>query len=69
MLQKQIKNLFTQNQRNQEDVEELEQHGRRLCLSIDGAPTKEKETSEDILQKVMSLCSDAEINIPDMAYD
>ena len=69
MLQKQIKNLFTQNQRNQEDVEELEQHGRRLCLSIDGVPTKEKETSDDILQKVMSLCSDAEINIPDMAYD
>ena len=30
MLQEQIKNLFKQNQRNQEDVEELEQYGRGL---------------------------------------
>ena len=69
MLQEQIKNLFTQNQRNQEDVEELEQYGRRLCLRIDGVPTEEKETSEDVLQKVRSLYSDAEMDIPDMAYD
>ena len=67
--QEQIKNLFTQNQRNQEDVEELEQYGRRLCLWIDGVPTEEKETSEDVLQKVMTLCSDAKIYILDMAYD
>ena len=69
MLQEQIKNLLTQNQRNHEDVEELEQYGRRLCLRIDGVPTEEKETSKDLLQKIMSLCSDAEIDIPDMAYD
>ena len=31
MLQEQIKNFFTQNQRNQEDVEELEQYGRGLA--------------------------------------
>ena len=30
MSQEQIKNFFTQNQRNQEDVEELEQYGRGL---------------------------------------
>ena len=52
MLQEQIKNLFTKNQRNQKDVEELEQFGRRLCLRIDGVPTEEKETSKDVLQKV-----------------
>ena len=69
MLQEQIKNLFTQNQRNQEDVEELEQYGRRLHLQIDGVPTEIKETSEDVLQKVMSTCSNAEIDILDTAYN
>ena len=69
MLQEQIKNLLLQNQRNQEDVEELEQYGRRLCLRIDGVPSEEKETSEDVLKKVMTLCSDAEVDIPDMAFD
>ena len=34
MLQEQIKNFFTQNQRNQEDVEELEQYGRGLPSDI-----------------------------------
>ena len=69
MLQEQIKNLLLQNQRNQEDVEELEQYGRRLCLRIDGVPSEEKETSEDVLKKVMTLCNDAEVDIPDMAFD
>ena len=69
MLQEQTKNLFVQNWRNKKDAEKLEQFGRRLCLWIDGVPTGEKETSEDVLQKVKSLCSDAEIDIPDMAYD
>ena len=33
------------------------------------SPQKKKETSKDGLQNVMSLCSDAETDIPDMAYD
>ena len=70
MLQEQIKNIVTQNQKNQKDVEELEQYDRRLCLRIDAVPNTEvKETTEDVLQKVMSLCSDVEIDILDMAYD
>ena len=68
MLQEQIKNLFTQDQRNQEDVEELEQYGRRLWFRIDGVPTEEKETNADVLQKIMSLCSDAEIDILFVVY-
>ena len=47
----QIKN----NQKNQEDVKELLQYGRRLCLRIDG---------DDVLQNVMSLWSDADIDLP-----
>ena len=54
MLQEQIKILFTQNQRNQEDVEELEQYGRRLRLQIDGVPIEEEETSDGVLQKIIS---------------
>ena len=46
ILQEQIKDLFMQNQKNQEDVEELEQYDRRLCLRRDEVPTEEKETSE-----------------------
>ena len=42
MLQEQMNILFTQNQRNQEDVKELEQYGRRLYLQIAGVPTEEK---------------------------
>ena len=30
---------------------------------------RKKKKRRDVLQKVMSLCSDAEIDIPDMAYD
>ena len=69
MIQEQIKNLFMQNQRNQEEVEEVEQYGRRLCLRINGVPTEEGETNKDVLHKVMPLCSDAEINNPNTAHN
>ena len=69
MLQEQVKNLMKQSQTNQKDVEELEIYGRRLCLRIDGISTEENETSEDVLQKIKSLCNKAEVDIPDMAFD
>ena len=34
-----------------------------------GVPSEENETSEDVLKKVMTLCNDAEVDIPDMAFD
>ena len=52
MLQEQIKSIFTQNQRNQENVEELEQYGRRLCLQKDGVPTEKKRNKRRCLAKV-----------------
>ena len=33
------------------------------------SPQKRKETSGEVQQKLITLCSDAEIDIPDMAYD
>ena len=32
--------IFTQNQRNQENVEELEQYVKRLCIRTNGVPTE-----------------------------
>ena len=69
MLQEQVKYLMQQNQTNQENMEELEQYGRRLCLRIDGIPTEKNEKSEDVLEKVKSLCHKAEVDIPDLAFD
>ena len=37
--------------RMEDDSEELEQYGRRLCLRIEGVPSAEKETSEEVLEK------------------
>ena len=51
MLQEQIKSIFTQNQRNQENVEELEQYGRRLCLQKDGVPTEKKKKQAKMFSK------------------
>ena len=46
MLQEQIKNLLLQNQRNQEDVEEPEQYGRRLCLRTSESPQKKMKPAK-----------------------
>ena len=54
---------------NQENNEELEQYGRRLCLCIDGIPLKNNETSEDVLDSVKNLFGLAEVNIPDVVVD
>ena len=43
LLQKQISELEKENIKNCVDSEENEQYGGRLCLKIDGIPTKKKE--------------------------
>ena len=35
--------------------EELEQNGRRLCVRIDGVPTVDNETSDEVLDNVKYL--------------
>ena len=49
--------------------EDLEQYGRRLCIRIEGIPTTDNETSEEVLRKVQSLINKAECDIPDVAID
>ena len=49
--------------------EELEQYWRRLCLRVDGIPSVENETSDEVLGKVMSLMQKAECDIPEVVID
>ena len=44
MLKHQVSELRRSNISNQNNHGELEQHGRRLCLRIDGVPTKLSES-------------------------
>ena len=49
--------------------EELEQYDRRLCLRIDGLPTKANESSDDVLDSVKSLFKEAKVDIPESIID
>ena len=49
----------------QQANEELEQYGRRLCVRIDGVPTVDNETSDEVLSKVKSLIKETSCDIPD----
>ena len=49
--------------------EELEQYGRRCCLRIEGVPSLENESSDDVLGKVKSLITESGCKIPDVAID
>ena len=53
----------------QSENEELEQYGRRLCIRVEGFPTTDNETWEEVLKKVQSLINEAECAIPDEAID
>ena len=53
----------------QSESEELERYGRRLCIRVEGVPTTDNETLEEILKKVKSLKNEAECDIPDVAID
>ena len=69
MLQNQVAELRKISQKNHEENEELEQYGRRLCLRIDGVATEKDETSDDVLEKVVEMCKEANIDIPDVVID
>ena len=53
----------------QNNHEELEQYGRRLCLWNDGVPTKTNESSDDVLDSVKSLFKEAKVDIPESVID
>ena len=44
MLQNKILEIKKQNLQNHQEIEELEQYGRRLCLRFEVIPAKKNET-------------------------
>ena len=46
--------------------EELEQHGRRCCLKIEGVPSVENQSSGDVLGKVKTLITESGCEILDV---
>ena len=69
VLQQHVKNFHKQMMVLQSENEELEQYGRRLCIRVEGGPTNDNETSEEVLKKVQSLINEAECDIPYVAID
>ena len=69
MLQQHVQALKSSNEARESRLDELEQYGRRLCLRIDGVPSKANETSEDVLQLCMEKMNEAELNIPEVVID
>ena len=41
----------------------------RLCVRIDGVPTVDNETSDEVLDKVMSLIKETSCDTPDVVID
>ena len=68
MLQHQILEIKKQNLQNQQEIEELEQYGRKLCLKFEGIPTEKNETSDKVLEKIMGICKDSGLEIPDTVF-
>ena len=69
MLKHQVSEMKRLNISNENNNEELEQYGRRLCLRIDGVPTKANESSGDVLDSVKPLFKEAKVDIPESIID
>ena len=69
MLQQHVRKYQKRINKLEDDSEELEQYGRRLYLRIEGVPSAEKETSEEVLEKVKCLVSESGCDIPDVVID
>ena len=53
----------------QQANEELERYGRRIYIRIDGVPTVDNETSDEMLDKAKSLIKETSCDIPDVVID
>ena len=66
VLQIDVKICQNQVKEMQQANEELEQYGRRLCIRIDGVPTVDNETSNEVLDKVKCLIKENSYDISDV---
>ena len=80
MFQHHVTNLKQENSNLQERTridrqdleryyEENKQYSRRLCLRIKNMKKQENESSEEVLEEIKCLFSEASINIPDACFD
>ena len=49
---------------NQQEIEELEQYGKRLCFRFEGVPTEKNENSNKVLEEIMGIRKDSGVEIP-----
>ena len=75
-VQEQIKNVLEANEKMRNEniklenrVDDLEQYGRRWSLRINGIPMEERETAQNVRDKVAKIISDENIDIPHFAID
>ena len=68
-LQEQISELKKQNRAIAVFCKETEHYSRRLCLTIDGVPSVDRETSSDVLEKVKGICAESNLGVPDSNLD
>ena len=47
----------------------MEQYRRRQCLRFEGVTTEQNETIDKVLSKVMDMCKEAGVDIPDTVID
>ena len=69
MLKKQVAELSELSIENQSKNEDLEQHGRRLCLRVDSIPAVSNESSDDVMNLTKSLFKKAKVSVPEMVSD
>ena len=69
LLQKHVQFLKQANETCALNHDEIEQYGRRQCLRLEGVPVKENESPSDVLNFVKSCAKEADVEIPDIAFD
>ena len=80
MLQQHVTNLKQENSNLQKSIkidrqdlekycEENEQYSRRLCLIIKNMKKQENESSDQVLEEIKCLFSEASVNIPDICIN
>ena len=69
MLQNHVMELKRSNLNMQQNLDDVEQYGRRLCLRIDGVTVKNNESADLILEDVKAMFEEAGIDVPDAVVD
>ena len=69
MLKKQEVELSKLSIENQSKNADLEQHGRRLFLRVDGIPAVSNESSDGVMNLTKSLFKKAKVSVPEMVLD